>query len=80
MGKVEIRTTMQPDKPVVINEDDVPQLRHQGVLHGEPVPVRETAAASAAATPPAGTGEETAAKPAAKPQPKTAAKNQGSNA
>lgn len=70
MAKVEIRTTMQPDKPIRINEDDVPQIRHQGILLGEPVPVQP--AATPAAQPQATAAASKGARNRAKPVPSAA--------
>lgn len=41
MGLVEVRLTIRPGETVRIHEGDVPQLAHQGLLAGEPVPVPE---------------------------------------
>jgi hypothetical protein len=42
VGLVDVRLTIRPDETVRIHEGDVPQLAHQGLLIGEPVPVTGT--------------------------------------
>lgn len=43
MPQVDVRLTIRPDETVRVSEDAVPQLRHQGLLLGEPVPVSAAA-------------------------------------
>jgi hypothetical protein len=48
MGKTTVRVTMFPD-PVEVDEDEIPNLRHQGLLvEDEPKPADSAAPAGAA--------------------------------
>ena len=64
MAWYDVRLTIRPgDDPVRLHEADLPQLAHQGLIEGEPVPVPETEPRAPAR--PGKRGKPRAARPAA---------------